>query len=68
VKTIEGDVMMKIPQGTQPGEVFRVRGKGIPHLGHFGRGDHLVTVVLAVPKKLSREEKELIERLGKLKP
>ncbi|OGI21145.1 MAG: molecular chaperone DnaJ [Candidatus Moranbacteria bacterium RIFCSPLOWO2_02_FULL_48_19] len=68
VKTIEGDVMMKIPQGTQPGEVFRVRGKGIPHLGHFGRGDHLVTVILAVPKKLSREEKELIERLGKLKP
>ncbi|MDO8566213.1 MAG: molecular chaperone DnaJ [Candidatus Moranbacteria bacterium] len=67
VGTIEGGVTMKIPQGTQPGEVFRVRGKGIPHLGHFGRGDHLVTVVLAVPKKLSREEKELIEKLGKLK-
>lgn len=66
VETIEGDVMMKIPQGTQPGEVFRVRGKGVPHLGHFGRGDHLVTVVLSVPKKLSHEEKELIERLKKL--
>ncbi|MDP3957659.1 MAG: molecular chaperone DnaJ [bacterium] len=66
VSTIEGNVTMKVPQGTQPGEVFRVRGKGIPHLGHFGRGDHLVTVVLAVPKKLSREEKELIERLGEL--
>ncbi|MFZ2187673.1 MAG: molecular chaperone DnaJ [Candidatus Moraniibacteriota bacterium] len=66
VGTIEGDVTMKIPAGTQPGEVFRVRGKGVPHLGHYGRGDHLVTISLFVPKKLSREEKDLIEKLGKL--
>ncbi len=67
INTIEGAVTMKIPAGTQSGEVFRIRGKGIPHLGHYGRGDHLVTVMLHVPKKLSREEKELIEQLGKLK-
>ncbi|MEI8096969.1 MAG: molecular chaperone DnaJ [Candidatus Moraniibacteriota bacterium] len=66
VETIEGAVMMKIPAGTQPGEVFRIRGKGIPRLGHFGRGDHLVTISLFVPKKLSREEKDLIEKLEKL--
>lgn len=66
IETIEGDMMMKIPSGTQPGEVFRVRGKGVPHLGQHGRGDHLVTIVLRVPKKLSREEKELIEKLGKI--
>jgi len=66
VETIEGDVSMKIPAGTEPGEVFRIRGKGVPHLGHFGRGDHLVTISLFIPKKLSREERELIEKLAKL--
>jgi molecular chaperone DnaJ len=66
VRTIEGDVTMKIPAGTEPGEVFRVRSKGVPHLGYFGRGDHLVTISLYVPKRLSREEKDLIEKLGKL--
>ncbi|MEK9151299.1 MAG: molecular chaperone DnaJ [Patescibacteria group bacterium] len=66
VETVEGPVTMKVPAGTQPGEVFRIRGKGVPHLGHYGRGDHLVTVSLCVPKKLSREEKHLIEQLGKL--
>jgi len=66
VTTIDGDMTMKVPSGTQPGEVFRIRGKGVPHLGHFGRGDHLVTISLFVPKKISREEKSLIEKLGKL--
>lgn len=66
IKTIDGEMTMKIPAGTQPGEVFRVRGKGVPHLGRYGRGDQLVTIALIVPKKLSREEKELIEKLGKI--
>ncbi len=63
IETIEGQVTMKIPAGTQPGEVFRIKGKGVPHLQQYGRGDHLVTVTLAVPKKLSSEEKHLIEAL-----
>lgn len=67
IETIEGDVVMKIPAGTQPGEVFRIKGKGIPHLNRYGRGDHLVSVSLAVPKKLSSEEKRLIEALRDLK-
>ncbi len=64
VRTIDGDVTMKIPAGTQPGEVFRIRGKGIGS-GHFDRGDHLVEITISVPKKLSSEEKRLIETLGK---
>jgi molecular chaperone DnaJ len=65
VATVEGEVRMKIPAGTQPGEVFRLKGKGIPHMGRYGRGDHLVTMAIKVPKKLSSEEKRLIEALKK---
>ncbi len=65
VATVEGEVRMKIPAGTQPGEVFRLKGKGIPHMGRYGRGDHLVTVSVKVPKRLSSEEKRLIEALKK---
>lgn len=64
VETIEGATTMKIPAGTQPGEVFRIRGKGVPHLGKYGRGDHLVTITLHVPQKLSRQERALIEQLA----
>lgn len=63
IETIEGRVTMKIPSGTQPGEVFRIKGKGVPHLGRYGRGDHLVQIRLSVPIKLSSEEKRLIEAL-----
>ncbi len=67
IQTIDGEMIMKIPAGTQPGEVFRIKGKGVPHLQQYGRGDHLVTVSLAVPKKLSSEEKYHIEALKNLK-
>ena len=66
IETIEGEVIMKIPAGTQPGEVFRIKGKGVPHLQRYGRGDHLVSVTLTVPKKLSSEEKRHIEALRDL--
>ncbi len=63
IETIDGGIVMKIPAGTQPGEVFRIKGKGVPHLNRYGRGDHLVTVRLSVPKKLSSEQKRMIEAL-----
>lgn len=63
VETIEGSVQMKVPAGTQPGEVFRIRNKGVPHLGRFGRGDHLVHISIVVPKKLTSDEKRAIEAL-----
>ena len=67
VETIEGTVSMKVPSGTQSGEVFRLRGKGLPTFGSsWGRGDHLVTVSVRIPKRLTREEKKLFEALREI--
>jgi molecular chaperone DnaJ len=66
VPTLNGSVKLKIPQGTQSGKLFRLRGKGLPHLRGFGSGDQLVRVIVWTPTSLSGEEKELLERLGKL--
>jgi len=63
IETIEGKLMLKIPAGTQSGETFRVRGKGVPDLHGRGRGNHLVKILVRIPKKLSREQKRLIEEL-----
>jgi molecular chaperone DnaJ len=65
VKTVEGSVKMKIPSGTQSGEIFRIKGQGAPELNrnHY-RGDQLVTIVVDVPKNPSREQKKLIEALS----
>jgi molecular chaperone DnaJ len=61
VPTLNGPVTLKVPGGTQSGQTFRIRGKGAPKKG--GHGDLLVTVNVAVPKKLSREEKDLLKQL-----
>lgn len=66
VPTLDGKVRLRIPAGTQSGKVFRLRGKGIPKLHSYGRGEELVEVVVHVPGNLSREARELIEKLGKL--
>ncbi len=66
VETIDGPVDLKIPAGTQPGAEFRLRGKGIPHLKRSGRGDHIVEVAVVVPKKLSREQKRILETWDEL--
>ena len=60
---MDGEVKMKIPAGTQSGEIFKIRGKGIPKLRGIGRGDHLVEIIVDVPIKLSRKEKKIIEQL-----
>ena len=60
VDTIDGPVKLTIPEGTQPGSVFRLRGKGIPFLRGSGRGDQYVTVNVAVPKGLSGAQKEAL--------
>jgi molecular chaperone DnaJ len=64
VPTLDGVVRLKIPAGTQSGQMFRIRGRGAPKKG--GQGDLLVTVKVEVPKRLSREEKELLKRLQEL--
>ncbi len=65
VTTIDGEVTIRVPAGTQSGEVFRIRGKGI-RLGHFDEGDHLVELSVRVPKNISAEERKLLEQLEKI--
>lgn len=61
VATVDGPVDLKIPAGTQSGQVFRIRGKGAPHLHSSGRGDHQVEVTIMVPEKLTRRQREMLE-------
>ncbi len=66
VKTIDGKVKLKVPPGTEPGSLIRIKGKGILNL-QGRRGDHFVRVRVEVPKHLSTEEKNLYEELADLK-
>jgi molecular chaperone DnaJ len=66
VPTLEGKIKMKVPAGTQSGNVFRLRGKGIPDLRGGGRGDQLVRVVVETPRKLTPRQRELLEEFARL--
>lgn len=61
VETVHGPVTLKVPAGSQPGQVFRLKGKGLTVLGSSRHGDHYVTVQVDIPKKLSKKEKKLLE-------
>jgi molecular chaperone DnaJ len=64
VPTLQGSRTIKIASGTQTDEVFRIKGQGVPHLGREDRrGDELVTVRVAIPEKLSKRQRELLEEL-----
>jgi molecular chaperone DnaJ len=65
VKTIDGQVKLKIPAGTQSGQKFILKGKGVTRLKSRGRGNQIVVVLVDVPTKLSRKQKQLIEELDK---
>lgn len=62
VPTIDNNVKIKIEPGTQPGKILRLRGKGLPEVNGYGRGDLLVNVNVWIPKNPSREEAKIIER------
>ena len=62
VDTVDGQVRMKIPAGTQSGTDFKLSGHGVPHLRSETRGPHIVTIVVDTPTKLSRQQKELLEQ------
>jgi molecular chaperone DnaJ len=64
VPTLDGEVKLKIPAATQPGKVFHLKGKGVPHLRRGGRGDELVIVSVEIPAKLTKEQRELFEKLA----
>jgi molecular chaperone DnaJ len=66
VQTLEGDVSLKIPAGTQSEKLLRLRGKGLPRLNGGGKGDQYVKVHVHTPSSLSSREKELIEELKAL--
>lgn len=65
VPTLDGKVKYTIPEGTQTGTVFRLRGKGVPVLNSSRRGDQLVRVNIEVPKNLSKKQKELLQEFAK---
>lgn len=62
VLTLDGKVQLKVPEGTQSGTYFRIRGKGIPDLHGHGRGDQHVRLDIVTPKKLTEEQKEMLRK------
>jgi len=64
IPTVDGKVKIKLEQGTQPGKILRLRGKGIPEVNGYGRGDLLVDVNVWIPREVSREERAILEKLS----
>ena len=65
VPTLYGDTKLKIPKGTQSGTIFRLKGKGLPHLRGWGHGNQFVNVIVHTPTKLSNTQKKLLAELEK---
>ena len=63
IPTIEGKAKVKIEPGTQPGKILRLRGKGLPDINGYGKGDLLVKVSVWIPKTLSKDDKKLVEKM-----
>jgi molecular chaperone DnaJ len=68
VPTLGEPDTVKVPDGTQTGTTFRLRGKGMPDVNGRGRGDLFATVQVHTPKKLTREQKQLLDQLAKSLP
>ncbi len=66
VPTLDGAVTMKIPEGTQPGKVLRLKGKGIPSLRGGLRGDQLVRIKVVVPTKLNDKQKDALRAFAEI--
>jgi len=63
IPTLEGKVKIKVDPGTQPGKILRLRGKGLPEVNGYGKGDLLVNINVWVPKNLTKEEKKMMEQM-----
>jgi len=63
VPTVDNNVKIKIEPGTQPGKILRLRGKGLPEVNGYGRGDLLVNVNVWIPKTMNKEEQKILEKL-----
>jgi molecular chaperone DnaJ len=66
IETLQGGVELQFPPGTQAGEVRVLRGRGMPVLQGFGRGDHRVLVNVSVPRRLTDEQRQLLEDFERL--
>ncbi len=64
IPTVDGKVKIKIEPGTQPGKILRLRGKGLPEVNGYGKGDLLANINVWIPKNLSKEEQKQVEQLG----
>ncbi|MBN1643816.1 MAG: molecular chaperone DnaJ, partial [Dehalococcoidales bacterium] len=64
IPTLEGDAKLKIPAGCQSGTTFRLKNKGVQHLQEHGRGDQIVIVSVTTPESLTKEQKQLFEKLA----
>ncbi|GGA77057.1 chaperone protein DnaJ [Edaphobacter acidisoli] len=64
IETLEGTATLKVPEGTESGKEFKLRGKGVPHLNSHGKGDLIVEIRVKTPTKLSKAQKELLRQLG----
>ena len=63
IPTVEGKVKVKIEPGTQPGKILRLRGKGLPEVNSYGRGDLLVQIQVFIPKNISKDDRKAVEKL-----
>jgi molecular chaperone DnaJ len=68
IPTVDGMVSLTLPEGVQTGQQLKLRGKGVPHLGGGGVGDHYVTIKVVTPTGLSNREKDLLQELEKMHP
>ena len=68
IETLEGAESLKVPEGTQSGREFRIRGKGVPHLNAHGKGDLIVEVRVETPGKLTKRQRELMRELAESMP
>ncbi len=66
VPTLDGKVQFEIPEGTQPGDSFRLKDKGIPHLNSRGRGDQIIKAKVIIPEELDKEQKELLTEFAEM--
>ena len=64
VPTLEGTQKIKVEHGTQPNTIIKLKGKGLPRQNSWGRGDQYVRLVVNIPKKLNKHQKQLLEEFG----
>ncbi|OGY28775.1 MAG: hypothetical protein A3J50_00015 [Candidatus Woykebacteria bacterium RIFCSPHIGHO2_02_FULL_43_16b] len=62
VETVDGGEKINIPPGSQPGEQIRLKGKGVPSVNGYGRGDQVVTLKIEIPRHLSAKQKDLLKQ------